>query len=336
MTDFTIKRAVRCGVIPIIGVTGKTSSGKTKSALLLARGIVGLSGKLCGIDTENGRMRHHADDAAIGGFDTMDFQPPFSPRRYWEAISVAITQGYKAVIVDSVSHEWVGEGGCLEMQAAWMSGKGDALKMLSWNFIRQERAPFLNLVLRCPVPLVLCFRVKDKVIMPKENEDLPPGQRKKQIFIEEDAPVSRKDLLYEMTVVAHCEAHEDGGGYFSWMKPGPDSLRRECDAVKSSRITVAHGEAIARWCVGTTVPSNVTPKAAPSNLKADLWKQLLHLDPHATPETAAAWLGERKIIPMGVSLGSLSQAQLAEALDKVSILLQERDVANLLREREHA
>lgn len=329
--QFEIKRAIRCGVIPIIGVNGKSSSGKTKSALLLARGIVGPAGKVCGIDTENGRMQHFADDPAIGGFDVVDFQPPFSAARYYEAVKTVIAAGYKACIIDSMSHEWTGEGGSLEFQAEWMRGKTDAMKMLSWNAVAQARAPLLSLILRCPIPLILCFRVKDKVIMPKQDDKpLQPGERrpKAQVTFEEDAPISRKDLVYELTWVAHCEARDgEGGGFFRLQKPGPDTLCREVDAVKSDRITVEHGAAIARWCVGTAAPSNVQTtarkqKSPLEEAKGRLWKLLLTLDPQGTPETAAIWLQGQHIIETGQTLSTLTIEQITAATDKVEAFIE--------------
>lgn len=319
-----INRAVRCGVVPLIGVNGKSSGGKTKSALLLARGLVGPAGKICGIDTENGRMSHHADDPTIGGFDTIDLQPPFHPARYADAIKLAIEKGYKVVVVDSATHEWAGEGGCLEWQAQWMDGKKDGMKMISWNELGKQRAPFLNLILRCPIALILCFRVKDKVIMPKvDDTPLQPGEyrKKQQVVIEEDAPITRKDLLYEMAWSCLVEAHEgDGGGFFRVQKPGPDSLRREFEAVKSNRLSVEHGAAIARWCLGTAQPSNQPlkkPKTPLETAKASLWAAWQKLAPGESKEQMAGWLQSQKIIAMNQPLESLDQAAVESATEKV-------------------
>ena len=106
---FEIKKATRKAIPAIICLYGKSGGGKTYSALKLAKG---LGGKICVIDTENGRASHYADEF---DFDVIDLNPPFSPARYIEAIKTAQDAGYKAIVIDSISHEWEGTGGCLEM-----------------------------------------------------------------------------------------------------------------------------------------------------------------------------------------------------------------------------
>lgn len=94
----------------LLGLAGPAKSGKTLSALRVAKG---LGGKIVLIDTENKRALHYADKF---DFHHIDFQPPYTPVRYIEAINAAIAAKANVVIVDSASHEWEGEGGILEMQ----------------------------------------------------------------------------------------------------------------------------------------------------------------------------------------------------------------------------
>jgi hypothetical protein len=338
-TQLEIKRAVRCGVIPLIGINGRTSSGKTKSALMIARGIVGPSGKICGVDSENGRMSHFADDSSIGGFDVIDLQPPFSPKRYYAAITAAIDAKYGICVVDSASHEWVSEGGSLDFREQWLDkkcgddwAKRDKMNMLSWNEVAKERAPFLNLILRCPIPLILCFRVKNKIVMPKDDPPQEHDSRrrpKEKFSIQEDAPVSRADLTYEMMWVAHVEAIEEkGGGFFRIQKPGPDSLRKEVEAVGGDRIMVEHGAAIARWCKGTTNPSNTgqTGKKTESPLdiaKKKLWKSMTDAGAPEDKIIREVWLRDKKIIGPAQTMAELSIAELEEATRRVEVIIQE-------------
>ena len=87
---------------------GTSGSGKTYSALLLARG---LGDKVAVIDTERGSSELYAD---LFGFDVAQLAPPFTPQRYIELIRMAATQ-YDVLVIDSLSHAWAGEGGVLEM-----------------------------------------------------------------------------------------------------------------------------------------------------------------------------------------------------------------------------
>src|ERR1035437_731314 len=137
MSDFEIRPATRQGVKPLVGFYGKSGSGKTMSALLLARGLVGPQGRVCLIDTENGRGSIFAD-LIPGGYSVMDVDAPFSPDRYQKAIATA-EKSAGVVVVDSMSHEWSGEGGVLDMQENELDrmagedwAKRERCKMAAW------------------------------------------------------------------------------------------------------------------------------------------------------------------------------------------------------------
>src|SRR5260370_2688833 len=102
--SFEIHPATRQGIKPLVGFYGKSGSGKTLSALYLARGIVGRSGKITLIDSESGRGSIFAD-MVPGGYNVLNLDAPFSPGRYEEAI-VEAEKTADVVMVDSLSHEW--------------------------------------------------------------------------------------------------------------------------------------------------------------------------------------------------------------------------------------
>ena len=73
--SFEIKPAVREKTHVLVSLAGPSGCGKTYSALLMARGLVGSSGKIGFIDTEAKRARHYAD---LTPFDVADMTPPLS------------------------------------------------------------------------------------------------------------------------------------------------------------------------------------------------------------------------------------------------------------------
>ena len=93
---FEIKPAVRERVNLRICLAGESGSGKTHSALMLAAGISGDKRPLV-IDTES---RKSLMDAGRFEFDHADFEPPFTPERFVEAIRAGEQAGYAAIIVD--------------------------------------------------------------------------------------------------------------------------------------------------------------------------------------------------------------------------------------------
>jgi len=87
---------------------GGSGSGKTYSALLFARGLVGPDGVIVVIDSEGGRAKIYADDPDIGGFKMIDMVEPYTSDRFRDAFRAAVAHGADAVIIDTISHEHEG------------------------------------------------------------------------------------------------------------------------------------------------------------------------------------------------------------------------------------
>ena len=111
-----------------IGLSGGSGTGKTYTALLMARGIAevvtGKPGAPIGyVDTENRRALHykaafpemmHFDFAAV---DDKGSVVGFGPERWIEVIDAAEEAGLPVLILDSFSHAWEGVGGVLDLHA---------------------------------------------------------------------------------------------------------------------------------------------------------------------------------------------------------------------------
>src|SRR3954470_5435151 len=93
---FQVVEAKREAVPALIALWGFSDSGKTYSALRLARGLVGDKGKIALIDTENRRAKFYA--GMFGGWLHLDLQPPFTPARYMAAHDAAIKAGANVII----------------------------------------------------------------------------------------------------------------------------------------------------------------------------------------------------------------------------------------------
>ena len=106
-----------------LALCGPAGSGKTYSALQIAKG---LGGRIALIDTEHESGSLYAD---LCEFDTASLTPPYTPEKYRNAIAAAEAAGYSVLIIDSFSHAWAGEGGLLDMHdkaAAASCGAGTA------------------------------------------------------------------------------------------------------------------------------------------------------------------------------------------------------------------
>ena len=154
--EFEIIKAVRTSSPVSIFIEGESGSGKTYSALLMARGLAGPDGKIGIIDTEGGRSLIYADDKEIGGFEYMAFTAPYSPARFIQAIDAAIADGWKVIVIDSASLEHDGEGGLIEMaENESASGKNSMQKWIKPKF---EHKKFLNHSVGLPAHIIMCFR----------------------------------------------------------------------------------------------------------------------------------------------------------------------------------
>ena len=91
-----------------LGITGPSGSGKTFTALLLAKGI---GGKIAFADTEHGSASLYADKF---DFDVLEITPPYSVDKFLGAIRDAEEGGYGTLILDSITHEWQGDGSLMD------------------------------------------------------------------------------------------------------------------------------------------------------------------------------------------------------------------------------
>ena len=108
--SFSFAPAVREQVSLLIALAGASGSGKTYSALRLAKGM-SPNGKIAFIDTEARRGLHYAEEFK---FIHADMRPPFRPAAFIEGIQAAEAAGAEVVVIDSFSMEYDGEGGIMD------------------------------------------------------------------------------------------------------------------------------------------------------------------------------------------------------------------------------
>jgi hypothetical protein len=207
---YEFKQATREAVGLLIGLIGQSGSGKTFSAMRMASGIVGPGNRFAVIDTEARRALHYADKF---DFDYCELNAPFTPEAYSEAIKAADQAGYKAIVVDSVSHEWAGEGGILDWQEeelTRMAGddykKRESCKMAAWIKPKMAHKKMVQKLLQVKAHLILCFRAEDKVKMEKDDRG------KMQIVPIGLQPICAKEMPYELTVSFLLDSDHPGIG----------------------------------------------------------------------------------------------------------------------------
>jgi hypothetical protein len=240
VSEFT--DAKRVALPLLLGFAGGTGSGKTYSAMRAARGISGAA-PFYVIDTENGRALHYADEFR---FKHMELRAPFRPAAYADAIAKAEQAGAKVIVVDSMSHEWAGDGGMLDWHDE-LEGGDPKKKMTAWIEPKKEHRRFVTRLLQVKAHVILCFRAEPKVdvvtrrgkieIVPKQT--LPGGSLDGWI------PISEKALPFELTASFLLMADAPG-------VPKPIKLPEKLRAFVSLQDPVDEetGARLASWASG--------------------------------------------------------------------------------------
>jgi AAA domain len=243
--SFQIKDSlsVQFSKAPAIAIAGPSGSGKTESAMRLARGYCG-SDKFLVVDTEEKRALYKK--ARYQPWDWMDFQPPFTPENYVAALEAG--RGYKAVVLDSGSHEYSGPGGLqdIQMETLERMSKGnearmDALTAPAWKDAKfRHKTKLMSYLIRFPALLIVCLRAEPKVKFVKDDKG------KMQIVDAGYVPICEKMFMYEMLV--GCMMTADNAGV-------PQHIKRlEADLepvfLAGQQIDEGTGRRLSEWSAG--------------------------------------------------------------------------------------
>lgn len=188
---FTFTKATKKAAKARIALEGPSGSGKTYTSLTTARALAP-NGRIAVIDTEHRSASLYADEF---DFDTLELDS-YDPQVLIQALAAAAAGGYDAVIVDSLSHFWMGTDGMLEQvdRAAKRSAGGNTFG--GWKEMRPVERRMIEAMLAYPGHLVATMRTKTEWVI-EENERGRKVPRKIGLKAEQ-----REGLEYEFTLVA--------------------------------------------------------------------------------------------------------------------------------------
>lgn len=246
MTVLQIREAKREGARLVVGLQGISGSGKTYSALQLAYGLAGYDARRVGfLDTENRRgslyadALQHPDTGEVGRFLIGDLTPPFSPARYVEAIKQFEEAGVDVLVIDSVSHEWAGQGGCYDI------AKNTSKRIDDWLTAKNEHKRFMSAMLQSPMHIVVCIREA-----PKTDFKDPKNPRSLGLM-----PIQESQFVFELTASLQMW----NSGRAQAVLKCPDELMPILGRGEGY-ITAADGLALRRWVDGAD--AQLDPKVA--------------------------------------------------------------------------
>ncbi|SHE78410.1 signal recognition particle subunit FFH/SRP54 (srp54) [Flavobacterium fontis] len=180
-----LQKAQRHQVKLRLGLSGASGFGKTYSALILAYGITNDWSKIALIDTENGSASLYSH---LGDFNVLNLEEPFTPERYIEAIAICEQAMVEVIIVDSISHEWSGKGGCLEMHEQ-LGGR-----FQDWAKISPRHQAFIDKILQSNAHIITSVRRKIDYAMDADMNG------KSKVVKHGTKEITREGFEYELTV----------------------------------------------------------------------------------------------------------------------------------------
>ena len=172
------------------GVQGPSGSGKTWGALAMAFNLWPRA-KVCVIDSENESASLYADH---WDFDTIPLTPPFTSARYQQCIEMVVHLGYDVAIIDSLSHQWDGEGGILRRKEA-LDQRPGANSWANWAQFTPEHQAFIESIKQAPIHIIATMRAKQDYVLEQGDKG-----KTKPVKVGM-APIVREGTDYEFSIV---------------------------------------------------------------------------------------------------------------------------------------
>jgi hypothetical protein len=181
------RRAVKRDAKVRLAVTGPSGSGKTYTLLKLA---TELGGPIAVVDTERGSAEKYAD---LFEFDTLPLES-FSPDLVPRLIESAVAQGYRVLIIDSLSHFWSGTDGELD-QVDKVKRRLHDNGFAAWREITPKHNRMIDAMLAAPIHVLVSLRVKTEWVV--ETDERSGKTKPRKIGLQ---PVMRDGIEYEFDV----------------------------------------------------------------------------------------------------------------------------------------
>lgn len=242
-----------------LSIQGPSGAGKTLGALRIAKGLTGSLEKVAVIDTENGSSHLYSH---LGGYSVLALEAPYSPEMFIDAINTAIKAGFECIIIDSLSHEWFGSGGILDIHSQ-MEGNS----FTNWSKLTPRHNAMIQTIVNAPVHIIATLRSKTEyVIQQKNGKSIPEKVGMKA--------VQRDDSEYEFTI-----AFEVNKYHLATISKDRTGLFKD---ESEMQLTEQTGKRINEWCtIDETINKLVIHHQLMACKDLDELDQIIHENPEA-------------------------------------------------------
>lgn len=177
-----LKKANKNNVKIKIALLGTSGTGKTMSSLLLAKGVTSDTSKIAIIDTEqSGDLYGH-----LFNYNIFSIKPPFTPRKYIEALTICEQAGMEVIIIDNLSFVWEE---LLDYHSKLLGNS-----FTNWRAVKLMHKALINKILQMNAHIIATIRKKQGYILTEKNGKLIP----EKVGLK---PIQSSDISYDFSIV---------------------------------------------------------------------------------------------------------------------------------------
>lgn len=208
-----------------LALQGPSGSGKTYSSLLIAHGLCKEWSKIAVIDTENRSADLYAH---LGDYNVITLSAPFTPERYAEAIGTCENSEMEVIIIDSLSHEWEGDGGILDTHSQMIGNS-----FTNWSKVTPRHNALVQRMLNSNAHIIATVRSKQEYVLAEKNGKQVP-EKVGMKGIQRDGLEYDFTIVFELDITNRATCTKDRTQVFSKIIP--------------YKLDEKIGERIRTWC----------------------------------------------------------------------------------------
>lgn len=180
-----------------LALYGPPGAGKTRTLLETVFALLAdkPNARVLVADSENRSACKYAD--MFPPFDVIDLDDDHSPQCMRALVEYAENEGYDALVLESLSHEWMGKNGVLEQVDAITAKTGKPTD--AWRQVTPFHDALFQKILNCKIHFLASFRSKQQVAVEKDERGRTQVRRYGM------QPITRDGMEYEFDVTARME-----------------------------------------------------------------------------------------------------------------------------------